>query len=76
MVRAEARISERRACGLLLVVRGTCRYVSVTGDRNDELRQKLRELAMVARCQPELVAGLRQRCAGPRGRRFLAPWRH
>ena len=49
MVRAETRLSERRACGLLLVVRGTCRYVSVTRDRNDELRQKLRELAMVRR---------------------------
>ena len=42
-------MSERRACGLLLLVRGTCRYEAVTREANDELRQKLRELAMVRR---------------------------
>lgn len=42
-------ISERRACGLLLVGRGTCRYEAVTREANEELRQRLRELAMVRR---------------------------
>ena len=49
MARATVTISERRACGLLLLVRGTCRYEAVTREANDELRQKLRELAMVRR---------------------------
>ena len=43
------KISERRACGLLMVVRGTCRYEAAIRQANDELRQKLRELAMVRR---------------------------
>jgi putative transposase len=42
-------MSERRACGLMLVVRGTCRYAAVIRQANEELRQKLRELAMVRR---------------------------
>jgi putative transposase len=33
----------------MLVGRGTCRYTAVIGQANDELRQKLRELAMVRR---------------------------
>jgi putative transposase len=49
VARAAVEISERRACGLLMVVRGTCRYEAVTCPGNDELRQKLRELAMVRR---------------------------
>ena len=49
MARAEVGLSERRACGLLLLVRGTCRYEAVTREANDELRQKMRELAMVRR---------------------------
>jgi putative transposase len=49
VARAAVAISERRACGLLLLVRGTCRYEAVTREANDELRQKLRELAMVRR---------------------------
>jgi putative transposase len=49
VARAAVGISERRACGLLLLVRGTCRYEAVTREANDELRQKLRELAMVRR---------------------------
>ena len=46
---AAVEISERRACGLLLAVRGTCRYAAVARPANDELREKLRELAMVRR---------------------------
>lgn len=42
-------ISERRACGLLLVVRGTFRYVAAGRGQNDQLRQRVRELAMVRR---------------------------
>ena len=49
MACAAVEISERRACGLLLLVRGTCRYEAVTRQTNDELRQKVRELAMVRR---------------------------
>jgi putative transposase len=49
VARAAVGISERRACGLLLLVRGTFRYEAVTREANDELRQKLRELAMVRR---------------------------
>lgn len=49
MARAAVSISERRACGLLLVVRGTCRYAAVIREANEELRQKLRELAMARR---------------------------
>jgi putative transposase len=46
---AAVEISERRACGLLLVVRGTCRYEAVARPANDELRQQMRALAMVRR---------------------------
>ena len=49
VARAAVDISERRACGLLLVVRGTCRYQAVARPANDELRQKLREFAMARR---------------------------
>jgi putative transposase len=49
VARAAVEISERRACGLMLVVRGTCRYAAVIRQANEELRQKLRELAMVRR---------------------------
>ena len=49
MACAAVKISERRACGLLLVVRGTCRYGAVARQADEELRQKLRELAMVRR---------------------------
>jgi len=49
VARAAVEISERRACGLLMVVRGTCRYEAAIRQANDELRQKLRELAMVRR---------------------------
>lgn len=42
-------ISERRACGLLLVVRGTVRYVSASADGNVRLRDRLHELAMERR---------------------------
>ncbi len=49
VARTAVEISERRACGLMLVVRGTCRYMAVIRQANDELRQKLRELAMVRR---------------------------
>jgi len=42
-------ISERRACGLMLLARGTCRYEAVIHQANEELRQKLRELAMARR---------------------------
>jgi putative transposase len=49
VVRAAIGISERRACGLLIVGRGTCRYEAVTREANEELRAKLRELAMVRR---------------------------
>lgn len=49
MARAAVQISERRACGLMLLARGTCRYEAVIGEANEELRQKLRELAMVRR---------------------------
>ncbi len=49
MARAAVEISERRACGLMLLARGTCRYEAVIGQANEELRQKLRELAMVRR---------------------------
>jgi putative transposase len=48
-LRAAVGISERRACGLLMVGRSTCRYETVTREANEELRQKLRELAMVRR---------------------------
>jgi integrase len=46
MVRAAVGISERRACGLLMVGRSTCRYEAVTREANEELRRKLRDLAM------------------------------
>jgi putative transposase len=49
VARAAVKISERRACGLLSVVRGTCRYEAITRPANDELRQKLREFALVRR---------------------------
>ncbi len=49
VARAAVAISERRACGRLLVVRGTCRYAAVIRQSNDELRQRLRELAMLRR---------------------------
>jgi putative transposase len=49
VARAAVEISERRACGLLLLVRGTCRYEAVTRPANDELRHKVCELAMVRR---------------------------
>ncbi len=49
LARGTVAISERRACGLLLLVRGTCRYEAVTRPANDELRRKVRELAMVRR---------------------------
>lgn len=49
VARAAVTISERRACGLLLVVRGTCRYQPVSRESNELLRQKLRELAMTRR---------------------------
>jgi putative transposase len=49
VARGAVQISERRACGLMLVVRGTYRYTAVIRQANDELRQKLRELAMVRR---------------------------
>ncbi len=49
VARAAVEISERRACGLLWTVRGTCRYEAVAREANQELRQKLRELAMVRR---------------------------
>jgi len=49
VARTAVQISERRACGLLLVVRGTCRYEAVSRQSNEELRQKIRELAMVRR---------------------------
>ena len=49
VARAAMEISERRACGLLVVARGTCRYEAVIRQANEELRQKLREVAMVRR---------------------------
>jgi putative transposase len=49
VARATVEISERRACGLLLLVRGTCRYEAVTRQANDALRHKVRELALVRR---------------------------
>jgi putative transposase len=49
VARAAVSISERRACGLLMLVRGTCRYEAVTRQANGELRQKVRELAMARR---------------------------
>jgi len=49
LARAAVASSERRACGLLVVVRGTCRYEAMTRQANEELRQKVRELAMVRR---------------------------
>jgi putative transposase len=49
VARAAVEISERRACGLLLVVRGTCRYQAVSRTENEQLRQRVRELAMVRR---------------------------
>jgi putative transposase len=49
VARAAVDISERRACGLLLVLRGTCRYKAVPRPANDELREKLREFAMTRR---------------------------
>ena len=49
VARTAVQISERRACGLLLVVRGTCRYEAVSRQSNEELRRKIRELAMVRR---------------------------
>ena len=45
----EGKLSERRACGLLMVERSTCRYEAVTREANEELRGKLRDLAMVRR---------------------------
>jgi hypothetical protein len=41
VARAVVAISERRACWLLLLVRGTCRYEAVTREANAELREKL-----------------------------------
>jgi putative transposase len=49
VARAAVEISERRACGLLLVVRGTVRYVSASADGNVRLRDRLHELAMERR---------------------------
>lgn len=49
MVRAAVEISERRACGLLLVERGTVRYEAAAGDANPRLGERLRELAMERR---------------------------
>lgn len=49
VVRAVVKISERRACGLMMVGRGSCRYEAVMRQANEELRKKLRELAMVRR---------------------------
>jgi putative transposase len=49
VARAAITISERRACGLLLVVRGSCRYQAVTRPADEGLRQKIREVAMVRR---------------------------
>ena len=49
VTRAAVQISERRACGLLLVVRGTCRYQGVGRTENEQLRQRVRELAMMRR---------------------------
>ena len=44
MAREEARLSERRACGLLRMHRGSCRYRR--RERNDAaLRARLREIA-------------------------------
>jgi putative transposase len=45
---AEAGLSQRRACRLIPIWRGTLRYVRKPGPRNEEnerLRQRLRELA-------------------------------
>ena len=49
VARAAVEISERRACGLLAVVRGTCRYQVVSRTENEQLRQRVRELAMMRR---------------------------
>jgi putative transposase len=49
VVRAAVRISERRLRGLVMLGRGTCRYEAVTREANEELRDKLRELALVRR---------------------------
>ena len=49
VVRAAVGVSERRACGLVRVGRGTCRYEAVRREANEALRSKLRELAMVRR---------------------------
>jgi len=49
VARAAVEISERRACGLLLVVRGTVRYEVAQGSADDRLRDRLRELAMERR---------------------------
>lgn len=49
VARAAVSISERRACGLLLVMRGTCRYQAVSRTEDEPLRQRVRELAMERR---------------------------
>lgn len=49
MVRAAVEMSERRACGLLMVERGTVRYETAAGSANDRLGDRLRELAMERR---------------------------
>lgn len=49
VARAAVQISERRACGLLLVVRGTVRYAAAEGGEDDRLRERIYELAMQRR---------------------------
>ncbi len=49
LARTAVQISERRACRRLLVGRGTCGYEAVSRRSNEELRQKIRESAMVRR---------------------------
>jgi putative transposase len=48
LIRSEIRISERRACGLMEMHRGTCRYRRRRSE-DGQLRERLRELAATRR---------------------------
>jgi putative transposase len=48
VMQAEARVSQRRACGLMEMDRGTCRYRRRRAEDRD-LRMRLRELAEIRR---------------------------
>jgi putative transposase len=48
MMRSEAAVSERRACGLIAIHRATCRYQRRTSE-DARLRERLRELAAARR---------------------------